>query len=150
MGSVEDDDGYDDGMHTPYDGSSKLFQIGLKPLDLADWIDPDDRLAAALAEKERLAAAHWDDVFAAEPGTEGAQAELLALLVAHLPARFPHIYRLADGAMEVAGRRVPLDTGPALSLPSKPSDHNLPAAGKGTRARVASRLGRPFPGSAIR
>ena len=76
-------------MRTPYDGSSKLFQIGLKPLDLSEWIDADERLAADLAEKERLAAEHWDEVFAAEAGTEASQAEVLALLVEHLPARFP-------------------------------------------------------------
>ena len=76
-------------MHTPYDGSSKLFQIGLKPLDLEDWIDVDDRLAAYLDEKDRLWAAHPDEVFVAEAGTEDAQAEVLELLVEHLPARFP-------------------------------------------------------------
>jgi dimethylamine monooxygenase subunit A len=101
-------------MHTPYDGSSKLFQIGLKPLDVSDWIDADDRLAADLAEKERLAATRWDDVFAAEDGTDAAQSEVLALLVEHLPARFPALYRHEDGAMLVAGRRVPLDAAPAL------------------------------------
>jgi hypothetical protein len=101
-------------MHTPYDGSSRLFQIGLKPLDLADWIDADDRLTADLAEKERLAATHWDEVFAAEPGTEAAQAEVLALLVAHLPARFPNLYSREGGDMLVAGHRVPLDGMPAL------------------------------------
>ena len=68
-------------LHTPYDGSSKLFQIGVKPLPLADWIEVDDRLAADLAEKERVSAAHPDSVFVAEPGTEQAQAEVLALLV---------------------------------------------------------------------
>ena len=26
-------------LPTPYDGSSRLFQIGLKPLDPAEWID---------------------------------------------------------------------------------------------------------------
>ena len=88
-------------MHTPYDGSSKLFQIGLKPLDLADWIYADERLAADLAEKERLAATRWDEVFAAEPGTEAAQAEVLALLVAHLPARYPNLYS-RDGSDMVA------------------------------------------------
>lgn len=101
-------------LRTPYDGSSRLFQIGLKPLDVAEWIDADDRLAADLAEKERLARAHWDEVFAAEPGTEAAQAEVLALLAAHLPARFPATHRLRDGAMEVAGRLVALDASPAL------------------------------------
>lgn len=101
-------------MHTPYDGSSRLFAIGLKPLDANDWIDADERLAADLAEKDRLADTRWDEVFAAEPDTEAAQAEVLALLVAHLPARFPQLYRRAGGEMLVAGRHVPLDASPAL------------------------------------
>ncbi len=101
-------------LRTPYDGSSRLFQIGVKPLDPDAWIDVDERLAADLREKEQLAAAHWDDVFAAEPGTEAAQAEVLALLVEHLPRRFPATHRLVDGAMEVAGRRVELRDGPPL------------------------------------
>ena len=101
-------------LRTPYDGSSKLFQIGLKPLEAADWIDVDERLAADLAEKERLAAERWDEVFAAEPGTEAAQAELLAMLVAHLPERFPDVYRRHGSTMIVAGRRVDLAAAPAL------------------------------------
>ena len=86
-------------LRTPYDGSSKLFQIGLKPLEAADWIDVDERLATDLAEKERLAAERWDEVFAAEPGTEAAQAELLAMLAAYLPERFPDVYRLDGSTM---------------------------------------------------
>lgn len=101
-------------MRTPYDGSSKLFAIGLKPLDLSEWIDADERLAADLAHKERLAAERWDEVFAAEAGTEASQAEVLALLIEHLPARFPELYRREDGAMLVAGRRIGLDATPAL------------------------------------
>ena len=101
-------------MHTPYDGSSRLFAIGLKPLDMSGWIEADDRLAADLAEKERLAAAHWDEVFAAEPGTDAAQAEVLALLLEHLPARFPDLYRRDGDAMHVAGRAIALDGTPAL------------------------------------
>jgi hypothetical protein len=31
-------------LHTPYDGSSKPFTIGLKPLDLNAWIEVDDHL----------------------------------------------------------------------------------------------------------
>src|SRR5690606_2368165 len=65
-------------------------------------------------EKERLAAERWDEVFAAEPETGAAQAEVLALLAAHLPRRFPGLYRRAGRSMVVAGRRVPLDGVPAL------------------------------------
>src|SRR4051794_11701829 len=95
--------------HTPYDGSSRLFQIGLKPLALADWIDVDERLPAYLGEKDRLFAERPDEVFAAEPGTEAAQREVLELLAAHLPARFPEIYRRVGEAISVApDRLVPL------------------------------------------
>jgi hypothetical protein len=99
-------------MHTPYDGSSKLFQIGLKPLDFADWIDVDARLADYLDEKDRVSAAYPDEVFAAEPGAEAAQAEVLRLLVAHLTERFPETYRRNGSRIDIlpAGRSVEVET----------------------------------------
>jgi hypothetical protein len=101
--------------HTPYDGSSTPFTIGLKPLDPAAWIEVDGYLEAQLAEKGRLEAEHGASVFAAEPGTEAAQREVLSLLIEHLPARFPEIYRRAGDTMYVAssGRAVDL-TKPGL------------------------------------
>ena len=96
-------------LPTPYDGSSKPFAIGLKPLDLVNWIEVDGELGELLAEKERLLAAVPDAVFAAEPGTEAAQAELLTLLAGHLLHRYPQTYR-RDGdtvTIDDAGR-VPL------------------------------------------
>ena len=98
-------------LHTPYDGSAKAFQIGLKPLELAEWIDVDDRLTAYLDEKDRVRAEHGAEVFVAEAGTEAAQAEVLGLLVAHLPVRFPALYRRAGDHMAIApaNRRVALD-----------------------------------------
>jgi hypothetical protein len=96
--------------HTPYDGSSTPFTIGLKPLDPANWIEVDGHLEAQLAEKDRLEAEHGASVFAAEPGTEAAQREVLSLLTEHLPARFPEIYRRVGDTMYVAssGRAVDL------------------------------------------
>ena len=88
--------------HTPYDGSSRLFQIGLKPLSLADWIDVDERLPAYLREKDRLFRDRPTEVFAAEPGTDGAQREVLAVLADHLPVRFPQVYRRDGDAMRIA------------------------------------------------
>jgi len=104
--------------HTPYDGSSTPFTIGLKPLDPASWIEVDTHLEAHLAEKDRLEAEHGASVFAAEPGTEEAQREVLALLVGHLPARFPKIYRRAGDTMHVgpSGRAVDLASAGAPPL----------------------------------
>jgi len=90
-------------IHTPYDGSSKLFQIGLKQLDPANWIEIDDSFDFQLAEKRRIHAEHGAEVFVAEDGTEDAQAEVLALIRAHLPARFPERYQVEDGNLTVAG-----------------------------------------------
>lgn len=100
--------------HTPYDGSAKLFQIGLKPLDPAEWIDVDDQLTTFLAEKERLIATECGEMFVAEDGTEPAQAEVLRLLAEHLPRRFPTAYRRDGEAIEVTGRRIDLRDDPPL------------------------------------
>ncbi len=98
-------------MHTPYDGSSKLFTIGLKPLDLNDWIDADAKLLAYLDEKDRLAARVPHDVFGQLPGSEDAQREVLMLLADHLPGRFPRTYTRMGPQVDVvpAFRRARLD-----------------------------------------
>ncbi len=90
-------------IHTPYDGSSKLFQIGLKQLDLRNWIEIDETFDVQLAEKRRIYEEYADKVFVAEPGTEDGQAEVLALLREHLPARFPDRYRRDGDRLTVAG-----------------------------------------------
>lgn len=97
-------------FHTPFDGSSKPFTIGLKPLDLADWIEVDDQLRAYLDEKDRVAQRVPEQVFAAEPDSFDAQREVLDLLAAHLPARFPDIYYPSGMAIDIlpAFRRVDL------------------------------------------
>lgn len=92
--------------HTPYDGSSKLFTIGLKPLDLATWIEVDEHRDAYLAEKRRLHAEIPGKVFVAEEGTKAAQQEVLDLVRGHLADRFPGIATelspAMDGALELA------------------------------------------------
>ncbi|WP_436639042.1 heme-dependent oxidative N-demethylase family protein [Microbaculum sp. FT89] len=105
-------------VHTPYAGGRSPFSIGLQPLDLADWIEPDAHLRAHLDEKERLFAASREAVFGEEPDTRTAQAEVLALLADHLPARFPGIYTRDGDHVAIAGtgRTVDLDTGAAPLL----------------------------------
>jgi hypothetical protein len=95
--------------HTPYAGSRTPFSIGLAPLDPAAWIEPDERLAAYLDEKDRLLASARATVFAEEDGTRDAQAEVLATLVDHLPERWPQHWSRGGALMRVAGRTVALD-----------------------------------------
>jgi len=99
-------------MHTPYDGSHKLFTIGVKPLDPEEWIAVDDNLLKYLDEKDRLAERAPDAIFGMEPGTEAAQAEVLTLLADYLPERWPGIYQRLGPQIDIvpAFRRVRLDT----------------------------------------
>lgn len=77
--------------HTPYDGSAKPFTIGLRPLDLARWIEVDEDRDAYLAEKRRLYAAMPERVLVAEEGTHAAQQEVLGLIVEHMQRHFPEL-----------------------------------------------------------
>lgn len=100
-------------LPTPYDGTAPLFRIGTKPLPMADWLEPDHAIAPQLLEKARLMRERQADIFAELPESRAAQAELLDLLVTHLPARFPDQWRHTNLCMQVGptGDRVALDTG---------------------------------------
>jgi hypothetical protein len=87
--------------HTPYDGSAKPFTIGLKPLDLRDWVELDDDLAAYLAEKHRLHATVPEKVFVEGEGTYAAQREVLDLLVDHLIEHHADHYRRNGDLLEI-------------------------------------------------
>lgn len=137
--------------HTPYDGSSKPFTIGLKPLDPAGWIDVDRHLESYLAEKDRLEAAHCESIFAAEHGTEEAQREVLSLLLDFLPARFPEIYRRTGEIMHVgkAGRRVDLArTGePPLKIAARLVQEDLVLLRRGENGWRLAAASLSFPSS---
>jgi len=86
-------------IYTPYDGSARPFTIGLMPLDLARWIEPDGDWGRYVGEKRRLLEAHRDEVFVAEDETEEAQQEAFDLLQAHLVESHPGIAAdIGDGA----------------------------------------------------
>ncbi|TXR46941.1 heme-dependent oxidative N-demethylase family protein [Phyllobacterium endophyticum] len=100
-------------VHTPYDGSAQPFTIGLLQLDLKDWIEIDGNLLAYLAEKQRLFALYGDKIFVEEPGTEGAQKEVLDLLAAHLIERYPETYGREGDLITIAGWGEPVPLGAA-------------------------------------
>lgn len=72
----------------PYVGGHSAFKIGLKPLDLQDWLIFDDNYDLYIDEKKRLLAERPADVFVAEPGSEPVQEEVLQLVRDHL-ANYP-------------------------------------------------------------
>lgn len=108
-------------VHTPYDGSGKLFQIGLSLLAPSEWIETDDELAFQLGEKQRLDRLHSDQVFAEEPESRPAQEECLALLVDDLRAHHAATHHFDGDHVEVAGRR--FDLADAAVPPLKRAAH---------------------------
>ncbi|PWR22415.1 DUF3445 domain-containing protein [Zavarzinia compransoris] len=86
--------------------------MGLAGLDLGDWIQIDGHYAAEMAEKQRLLTDRHEAVFGALPGSEAMGAEVLALLVGHLPRRYGERFTVEgdDEAMieRETGRRVAL------------------------------------------
>lgn len=78
--------------HTPYDGSSTPFTIGLRQLDLATWIEVDRHYESYLEQKRALVARDRGAVFRAEPETEAAQAEVFGLVRDHLIGGFPSVF----------------------------------------------------------
>jgi len=90
--------------YTPYGGSARPFTIGLMPLDLARWIEPDRDRVHYLGEKRRLIATHRDEILAAEAETAEAQQEALDLLQDHLAEYHPE---LAPGTADTAERDAP-------------------------------------------
>jgi hypothetical protein len=81
------------------DGPWRLA-MGIKALDLEQWIEIDDRFAAQLAERRRLLKGERDAVLGELPESRPGQRELLALLLDHLPERFPEHYRRVDRGIE--------------------------------------------------
>jgi len=108
-------------LHTPYASAMPAFSIGLSPLDPARWIEQDGLLAEQLALKETILAQEREAAFGALAESEAGQAEVLALLVAHLPAHYPQTYRREANALRIlpADRLVALGGEPALLTASR-------------------------------
>jgi len=108
-------------QHTPYDGSSQPFTVGLKPISEEAWLEPDPFLSRHLAEKERLFADRLDVVYREETGTAEAQQEVLDLVLDYLSRCQGHSYTVSDDAvlLRESGREVTLTGKPALLTASR-------------------------------
>lgn len=86
------------------------WRLGLRPLELADWIQIDQHHAADVARKHRLLTEHHDTVFAALDDVEDESAEVLDALVDHLGTlgRSPVVDRGVH-PLDAAGRLVQED-----------------------------------------
>jgi hypothetical protein len=80
------------------DGPWRLA-MGLKALDLREWIEIDEHFEGQLAERRRLLDQRQGEVLGALPESAAGQAEVLELLLDHLPQRFPEHYRRTNGEL---------------------------------------------------
>lgn len=94
--------------YTPFDGSSKPFTIGLKPMDLDTWLEVDDALEPYLTEKDRLYAERPEKVFVERADTRDAQQEVLGLIVDNLDRHHTATHRHDGAVMRVGTRKVSL------------------------------------------
>jgi hypothetical protein len=108
-------------LHTPYASGKPSFSIGLSPIDVADWIEQDELLVEQLALKETILAQEGAAAFAALEGSEAGQAEVLQLLAAYLPVRYPATYRREGEALRIlpSDRAVALEGEPPLLVASR-------------------------------
>ena len=112
----------------PFSAGPFRMAMGLVACPPDELVEIDDRYPTEHAERRDLLATRHADVFAALPGSEAARADVLALLAALLPRRYPEwfsanagllhnhltgeVWNLADPAhdpLELAGRLVQED-----------------------------------------
>ncbi len=70
--------------------------VGLRPLELANWLEVDDLRDAEIALKTELLAERRDVVVATRPGGDGPSAELLREVVSWLATHHPGLSRDVD------------------------------------------------------
>ena len=79
--------------YIPVDGRPFTVSMGLRALNILEWIEVDSNRDAELKQKRDLLQQHHGQVFAALPeGLQGSQ-ETLDLLLAHLNETFPELLR---------------------------------------------------------
>ncbi|MDE3107160.1 MAG: DUF3445 domain-containing protein [Acidobacteriota bacterium] len=75
--------------YVPLDGRDWRFTMGLRPLNVAKWLEFDEHVDDELALKTQLLRERYDDVVATLPGSEEAAAELVRELTANLESYHP-------------------------------------------------------------
>jgi hypothetical protein len=81
-------------VYRPFATGQWQLSLGLKPLQIQDWLEIDEQLADYLNRKSQLLEQCYSEVFAALPNTEANQQAVLDLVVNHLLQYFPHHFKL--------------------------------------------------------
>ncbi len=148
--------------YLPFADGKWRMNMGLKALNLQQWIEIDEHFADELALKDKLLKNYYSDVFASLPESQPSQQEVLDLLLNHLLEQFPLHYRrqgitienlitkqawnIADFEavpLDLAGRLVQEDL---LLMQPSPQGYILVAASLcfPSRWRLREKIGRPL------
>lgn len=92
----------------PYDPFQQPRLPGIKPLEMADWLKPDEAFAAQMAERDRLIAAQRDAVIAMQPEALEPARELLDMAAGQLYGGADGTVRRADGVEVALDRQDPM------------------------------------------
>lgn len=80
-------------LYLPFMDGQWRMAMGLKPLQLQQWIEIDQDFADELNQKDKLLKEHYSEVFGSLAGSEAGQQEVLELLIEHLLRYFPDYYQ---------------------------------------------------------
>jgi hypothetical protein len=148
--------------YLPFTDGQWRMSLGLKALNIQDWLEIDEQFADELALKGELLKKQYSDVFVSLPESQPSQQEALNLLLNHLLEQFPQYFRshgsiiknLITGQiwnvtdfeaapLDLAGRLVQEDL--VIMQPS-PEGYILAAASLcfPLRWRLREKLGRPL------
>ncbi|NJL97417.1 MAG: DUF3445 domain-containing protein [Synechococcaceae cyanobacterium SM2_3_2] len=86
-------------IYLPFEKTN--LKLGLQPLDLTTWLQVDEQLLGYGQTKAHLLNHRREDVWASSPGSEGAQQEVLDLVIEFLCQQHPNLYHLRDGKITV-------------------------------------------------
>lgn len=90
--------------YVPVEARPWRLTMGLRPLDLARWLEVDQLRPVELAEKHRLLREAPERVVAVLPGSEPASADLFDAIVGHLERYHPGtVTRRPDGSVQDRG-----------------------------------------------
>ncbi|MBU6215680.1 MAG: DUF3445 domain-containing protein [Acidobacteria bacterium] len=118
--------------HLPFTGDGSRLRMGLRPLDLGDWLEVDEDLGAFLDHKAHVLETRPGDVVAVVDDPDGrvrrAGQELLDVLVQHLAECHATTHRRLGDAVVVDGGPEPVPVTPAAL--DRAGIHPVDAAGR--------------------